>query len=325
MCGGCCLRLLRVLRREECTKPCLNSMPEGDTIFRSARALGRALAGKQVVRFETALAQLAAVDDNTPLAGRIVEKVEARGKWLLLWFSGDLILVTHMLMSGSWHIYRVVGGESERWRVPRRMMRCAIRVEDYEAVAFNVPVAKFFTARSLARDSMIPKLGPDLLSSTYDEDEARARMLAQADEEIANVLLNQRVLAGLGNVYKTEVCFLCGVHPFRTVSSLSRAEVDCLLHQSRKLIGENVQENSRVDDKIVTYTGARRTTRSADQASRLWVYGRQGQPCRRCGTAVLQRKQGPAARSTYWCPQCQPGDTLVQGWANTNGRRRVGC
>ncbi len=134
-------------------------MPEGDTIYRSARALGRALAGKQVTQFETALAPLASVDDNTPVAGRTVEKVESRGKWLLIFFSGDLILLTHMLMSGAWHIYR----PGERWRVPRRSMRCVIRVADFEAVAFNVPVAKFFTARTLERDSMIPKLGPDLL------------------------------------------------------------------------------------------------------------------------------------------------------------------
>ncbi len=294
-------------------------MPEGDTIYRSARALGKALTGKVVTHFETALAPLASVDDNMSLAGRTIENIEARGKWLMIFFSGDLILVTHMLMSGSWHIYRV----GERWRVPRRGMRCVIRVEDFEAVAFNVPVAKFFNARTLERNSMIPKLGPDLLRDDYDEAEARARVLARPEEEIASVLLNQRVIAGLGNVYKVEVCFLCGVHPFRMVSSLTPAELDCLLYQSKKLISENVQTNS--EDKILTYTGARRTTRSADQASRLWVYGRQGQPCRRCGTAVLQRKQGPDARSTYWCPQCQPGDALVQGWAVTNGRKRVGC
>ncbi len=294
-------------------------MPEGDTIYRSARALTRALTGKTITHFEAALAPLASVDDNTPIAGRTVEKVEAHGKWLLIYLSGDLILVTHMLMSGSWHIYRV----GEPWRVPRRAMRCVLRVADFEAVAFNVPVAKFFTARTLERNSMIPKLGPDLLRADYDENEARARVLAHADEEVANVLLNQRVIAGLGNVYKVEVCFLCGVHPFRKVASLSPSELDCLLYQARKLIGENVQENS--DDKILTYTGARRTTRSADQASRLWVYGRQGQPCRRCGTAVLMRKQGPDARSTYWCPQCQPGDEKVVGWAVTSGRKRVGC
>jgi len=294
-------------------------MPEGDTIFRSARALGRALTGKVVTRFETALAPLASVNDNTPVAGRTIENIEAIGKWLLIHFSDDLILVTHMLMSGSWHIYRT----GERWRVPRRMMRCAIYVDGFETVAFNVPIAKFYTARTLERHSMIPKLGPDLLRADYDEAEARARILARPDEEIASVLLNQQVIAGLGNVYKVEVCFLCAVHPFRKVASLTLTEVDDLLYQSRKLIGENVQENT--DDKTLIYTGARRTTGSSSEGGRLWVYGRQGQPCRRCGTAILMRKQGPDARSTYWCPQCQPGDTAVAGWAVTSGRKRVGC
>ncbi len=297
-------------------------MPEGDTIFRSARALGRALTGKTVTGFETALAPLASVNDNTPVAGRTVESIEANGKWLLIHFSGDLILVTHMLMSGSWHIYRT----GERWRVPRRMMRCVIRVEDFEAVAFNVPVAKFFTARTLARDSMIPKLGPDLLRADYDEAEARARVLARPDEEIASVLLNQRVLAGLGNVYKVEVCFLCGVHPFRLVSSLSSDELDCLLFQSLKLIRANVREST--EEQPLTYTGARRTTHSSSEGARLWVYARQGQPCRRCGTAVLMRKQGPDARSTYWCPQCQPsepGQAPVAGWAMVGRTRKSHC
>ena len=294
-------------------------MPEGDTIFRSARALGRALTGKVVTQFETALAPLASVNDNTPVSGRTVDNIEAIGKWLLIYFSGDLILVTHMLMSGSWHIYRT----GERWRVPRRMMRCVLHVEGFEAVAFNVPVAKFYTARTLERHSMIPKLGPDLLRADYDEAEARARVLARPDEEIASVLLNQQVLAGLGNVYKVEVCFLCAVHPFRKVASLTPVEMDDLLYQSRKLIGENVQENTA--DKTLIYTGARRTTGSSSEGGRLWVYGRQGQPCRRCGTAILMRKQGPDARSTYWCPQCQPGDIAVAGWAATSGRKRVGC
>ncbi len=297
-------------------------MPEGDTIFRSARALGRALTGKTVTGFETALAPLASVNDNTPIVGRTVENIEAVGKWLLIHFSGDLILVTHMLMSGSWHIYRT----GERWRVPRRMMRCVVRTEDFEAVAFNVPVAKFFTARTLERDSMIPKLGPDLLRSDYDEAEARARILARPDEEIASVLLNQRVLAGLGNVYKVEVCFLCGVNPFRLVASLSAQELDCLLFQSLKLIRANVREST--EEQPLTYTGARRTTHSSSECARLWVYARQGQPCRRCGAQVLMRKQGPDARSTYWCPQCQPsepGQAPVAGWAMVGRARKSRC
>src|SRR6201990_1156041 len=124
-------------------------MPEGDTIYRTARALQRALAGRVVTGVETGLAKLARVNDDAPVVGRVVEKVESRGKWCLIYFSGDLILVTHMLMSGSWHLYRV----GERWRMGRGRMRVVIRAGDemveWEAVGFNIPVAEFHTARSL--------------------------------------------------------------------------------------------------------------------------------------------------------------------------------
>jgi endonuclease VIII len=120
-------------------------MPEGDTIYRAARALQRAIGGKVVTGFETGLAKLARVNDDSPLVGRVVEKVESRGKWCLIFFSGDLILVTHMLMSGSWHLYRT----GERWGMGRVRMRVAIRTADWEAVGFNIPVAEFHTARSL--------------------------------------------------------------------------------------------------------------------------------------------------------------------------------
>ena len=275
-------------------------MPEGDTIYRAARALGHVLEGKLVTRFETALAPLASVDDDTPVAGRTVEKVESRGKWLLLHFSGDLILATHMLMSGSWHIYR----SGERWHRGRREMRAVIATAEFEAVAFNVPIAKFYTARTLARNSAIPKLGPDLLDAAFAADEAKARLLARGEEEIANMLLNQRVMAGLGNVYKSEVLFACGVHPFRLVSTLTAAEVDCIVERAKRFLEANVKDGA--GSGMVTYTGLRRTTRAADPGARLWVYRRQGKECRRCGTAILMRRQGPGARSTYWCPACQP-------------------
>jgi endonuclease-8 len=275
-------------------------VPEGDTIYRTARALGHALEGKVVTRFETALAPLASVDDDTPVAGRTIEKVESRGKWLLIHFSGDLILVTHMLMSGSWHMYRL----GERWHRGRREMRAVIATTDFEAVAFNVPVAKFYTARTLARNSAIPKLGPDLLGAEFATDEAKARLLAHGDAEIANVLLNQRVMAGLGNVYKSEVLFACGVNPFRLVSTLTATEVDCILERAKRFLEANVKDGA--EGGMVTYTGLRRTTRATDPGARLWVYRRQGKECRRCGTAILMRRQGPGARSTYWCPVCQP-------------------
>lgn len=278
-------------------------MPEGDTIFRAARALHKALAGATVMGFETAYAPLASLHDNTPVTGRVVEKVESRGKWLLIYFSGDLILVTHMLMSGSWHIYR----SDERWRLPRSQMRVVIRSEQYEVVAFAVPVARFHTARSLERSSAIPKLGPDLLKSEFAEDDAKARIRANATEQIANVLLDQKVMAGIGNVFKSEICFACGVHPFRLVSSLSDSDIDCLIDSARRLMAANVAETS--GNQIVTYTGPRRTTGKGNPSARVWVYRRQGKECRRCGTAILMRRQGPGARSTYWCPQCQPSDT----------------
>ena len=310
-------------------------MPEGDTIFRSARALNRALAGKTVTRFETALAPLASVNDDKPLAGRIIEKVESRGKWLIVHFSGDLMLVTHMLMSGSWHIYRT----GERWRQPKRRMRAVITTADFEAVAFNVPVAQFHTARSLERSSMVPKLGPDLLSEDFSAEDARSRLLAHSHDEVADALLNQRVMAGLGNVYKSEVCFACKVNPFRKVASLTEEETLCILDRSRRFLAANITDGS--GDGIVTYTGARRTTHAANPGERLWVYGRQGRECRRCGAKVLMRKQGIGARSTYWCPDCQAMPVTaevesrtatetqtaqqVEGWSIPVRRRRVGC
>ncbi len=301
-------------------------MPEGDTIFRSARALNRALAGKTVTRFDTALAPLASVNDNTPVAGRVIEKVESRGKWLIVHFSGDLMLVTHMLMSGSWHIYRT----GERWRQPKARMRAVVTTADFEAVAFNVPVAQFHTARSLERSTMVPKLGPDLLSEEFSEADARARLLAHAGDEIADALLNQRIMAGLGNVYKSEVCFACQVNPFRRVASLTPNEVDCILDRSRKFLAVNVADSA--GDGIITYTGPRRTTHAANQGERLWVYGRQGRECRRCGATVVMRKQGIGARSTYWCPDCQPmpvtadeESRAVEGWSTQVRRRKVGC
>jgi endonuclease-8 len=276
-------------------------MPEGDTIFRSARALHQALAGRQVTLFETAYAPLASVDDQTPVTGRTIEQVESRGKWLLIHFSGDLILATHMLMSGSWHIYRV----GERWKRARSHMRIVLGTADFLAVAFNVPVARFHTARTLERFAGVAGLGPDLLSRSFAADEAATRLLEYGSEEVGNVLLNQRVMAGIGNVFKSEICFACGVNPFRTVGTLRPHEVECLLATARRFLAANVADGS--GDAIVTYTGGRRTTGSNDPAARLWVYRRAGSSCRRCGTTILMRKQGPGARSTYWCPDCQKG------------------
>jgi endonuclease-8 len=307
-------------------------MPEGDTIYRSARALHKALAGHTVTAFQTGLAPLASVHDNTPITGRTIEKVEARGKWCLLFFSGDLILVTHMLMSGSWHLYRT----GEKWWMGKNRMRVAIHTADWQAVAFNVPVAEFHTARSLERNTQIPKLGPDLLSAAYTQEQGIARLKQYAQQnpeaEIAVTLLNQRVLAGLGNVYKSEVAFAAGVNPFRALATITDKEFEVMADAAHRWMKANVEDGST--GQIVTYSGNRRTTNAANRSDRLWVYGRQGQECRRCGAIVEMRKQGEQARSTYWCPQCQPWlPTANQSRQRPEGnklkltgpRRKVGC
>ena len=279
-------------------------MPEGDTIYRTARTLQKALEGKVVTAFETGLAKLARVNDDSPMVGRSVERVEARGKWCLIFFSGDLILATHMLMSGTWHIYRT----GEKWWQPKNRMRLAITCGNYQAVAFSVPIAEFHTTRSLARNSQIPKLGPFILADEFSIEAGvealRQRAASYPTEEIAVVLLNQRVLAGLGNVYKSEVAFAAGVNPFRPMSSIAEREMFAIVEAGCKFMKANVLDGS--GDAIVTYTGNRRTTHSMDMSDRLWVYGREGKECRRCGSVIMRRKQGDQARSTYWCPNCQP-------------------
>jgi len=279
-------------------------MPEGDTIYRAARTLQKALGGKVVNAFETGLAKLARVNDETPVAGRTVEKVEAVGKVCLIFFSGNLILLTHMRMSGTWHIYRT----GEKWWQPKNRMRVAITCGDYQAVAFNVQIAEFYTASSLERNSQISNLGPDVLADEFSIEAGvralRERAASHPTDEVAVVLLNQRVVAGLGNVYKSEVAFAAGVNPFRQMSTITEREMMAMMDASQRYMKANVLDGS--GGGIVTYRGNRRTTHSVDSSERLWVYGRQGQECRRCGASILMRKQGEEARSTYWCPSCQP-------------------
>src|ERR1700738_5507062 len=230
-------------------------MPEGDTIYRAARALQKAIGGKVATGVETGLAELARVNDDTPLVGRAVEKVESRGKWCLVFFSGDLILVTHMLMSGSWHLYRT----GERWRMGRGRMRVVIRTAEWEAVGFNVPVAEFHTARSLERSSQVPELGPDILSENFRVEGGVERMAAYGrenpDAEVAAVLLNQRVLAGLGVVYKSEVLFATGVNPFRAMQTITPREMESMVDVAQRYMKANVVDGT--GDRIVTYSGNR--------------------------------------------------------------------
>src|ERR1700735_3705418 len=170
-------------------------MPEGDTIFRAARTLHRALAGHTVTKFESVLPKRSRVDVDSGIVGRTIEKVEADGKWMLMHFSGGLILLTHMLMSGSWHIYR----PNEKWKRHRFHMRIVIRTPNFDAVAFNVPIAEFHTADTLRRRHAFNQLGPDVLAPEYNDAEILRRLRTHPDVEIAEALLTQSILAGIGN------------------------------------------------------------------------------------------------------------------------------
>jgi endonuclease-8 len=276
-------------------------MPEGDTIFRSARTLQRALAGKAITGFRSTYPLLTRFHDDTPLTGQTVVRVESRGKWLLMHFSGGRILVTHMLMNGSWHIYR----PGERWQKPASAMRIVLETADFHAIGFNLRVARMHTEQSLARDPGIPPAAADVLGNDFDESAAVQRLLSEPDREVGDALLRQRILAGVGNVFKSEVCFATSLHPFRTVATLSEAQAREIVATARGQLAANVLEDS--SDRIVTYRGAkRRTTREANPSANLWVYGRKGEPCRRCGTLIRRRLQGEDARASYWCPRCQP-------------------
>ena len=275
-------------------------MPEGDTVYRAAHTLNLALAGQTITSFESALPHLSRVEVDHEVVGRIVEKVEARGKWLLMYFSDDLILLSHMLMSGSWHIYR----PGETWQRRRDNMRVVIGTPKILAVAFNLPIAEFHTADSLTRREGFKSIGPSTLAENFDESEVIVRLRARPELEIGVSLLTQSLLSGIGNVFKSEICFACGINPFRAVSDLTDEDLKCLASKARKFMLANVTAAS--GDKITTYVPMRRTTGRANISERLWVYRRTGEPCRQCGDAIVSRKQGFDARTSFWCPRCQP-------------------
>jgi endonuclease-8 len=251
-----------------------------------------------VTQFESVYPALTRVAEDRPLVGRVIESVSARGKHLLIAFSGDLVLRTHMRMNGSWHLYR----PGIRWQRPARDMRVLVATAQAVAVGFNVPVAELLTARDLARHKELSALGPDLLGPAFDRGEVVRRMRARGNDAVADVLLNQRVVAGIGNVFKSEILFLARIHPFTPVSALRAADVEQLVDISREQVAANVLTRSQT---LSAVTG-RRTTRSLDPNAKLWVYSRGGKPCRRCRATIQSRKTGLDARLTYWCPHCQP-------------------
>jgi endonuclease-8 len=266
-------------------------MPEGDTIFRTAEVLRRALAGRRIT---AARAQprpgLRRVPDLSRLIGATVERVEARGKHLLIGFDNGLTLRSHLRMSGSWHRYR----PGEPWRRPMHEASAILETAESVAVAFNTPVVELLTDAELRRSVPLTSLGPDLLGREFDAEEALHRLRERNGDQLGNALLDQRAVAGIGNVYKSEVAFLERLDPWAPVRAFSDGELGGALATARRLLLANVRG------------GARITTGSGARGQGLWVYGRGGRPCRRCGTLVEQGRQGDLARLTFWCPRCQP-------------------
>ncbi|CAN5179082.1 Fpg/Nei family DNA glycosylase [soil metagenome] len=265
-------------------------MPEGDTIFRTADVLRAALVGRRVIAARAqARPGLRSVPDLSQLVGASIASVEARGKHLLIGFDNGLTLRSHLRMTGSWHRYR----PGERWRRPLHQASAILETAESVAVAFNTPIVELLTDADLRRSTPLTTLGPDLLSRSFDADEALRRLREHDAEELGNSLLDQRAIAGIGNVYKSEVAFLEGMDPWSRVGAFSDAQLRGALATARRLLQAN------------TRGGARVTTDSEARGQSLWVYGRAGRPCRKCGTLIQVHRQGDLARLTFWCPRCQ--------------------
>jgi len=267
----------------------------------------RVLAGHVVTRFETAYAHLDRVNVDTPIAGRTIERIESAGKHHLIVLSGDLILRTHMRMNGSWHLYR----HGERWWRGPQAMRVRLDTADWVAVAFDVPIAEFVTPTQLATTDPVARLGPDLLGPEFDRDEAVRRLIASARQPIAMSLLDQRLVAGIGNVYKSEVLFLSRINPFTPAGAVPKEALERMMDLARGLLKDNVIDGT--SPRIQTYRNLRMTNRASEHDESLWVYGRAGRPCRKCGTPIEMKKMGIDARSTYWCPMCQQSQQSTVG------------
>jgi endonuclease-8 len=266
-------------------------MPEGDTIFRTAAVLRSSLVGQRIV---DARAQsgpgLRQVPNLSRVVGALVDSVEARGKHLLIGFDNGLTLRSHMRMRGSWHRYR----SGEGWRLPASQANAIIETPTTVAVAFNTPVLELLTDAGLERDQALRELGPDLLGADFDIALALRRLRERGATELGNALLDQRAVAGIGNVVKSETAFIERLDPWSPVGAFSDDELRAAVLTARRLLQAN------------TGGGARVTTGNPRRGQELWVYGRAGRPCRRCGTRIETRRQGDLARTTYWCPRCQP-------------------
>jgi endonuclease VIII len=260
-------------------------VPEGDTVWLAARNLDRALRGAALTRSDFRLPQLATTD----LAGRRVVGVVSCGKHLLFRIEPDLTLHTHFRMDGTWHLYR----PGRAWSGgPEHEVRVVLSTREWIAVGYRLPVVELLPTDQ--ENLAVGHLGPDLLAPGFDTQEAVRRLAAEPARAVGEALLDQRNLAGIGNVYKTEVLFLSGLSPWRAVSDVPRLEK--VVERAQKLLLANKTRTGQV------------TTGDLRRGHDKWVYGRGGQPCRRCGTTIREAEQGtpPFARATWWCPTCQP-------------------
>jgi endonuclease-8 len=263
-------------------------MPEGDTVWLAARRLDAALAGEVLRRSDFRVPALATVD----LAGRVVTGVASRGKHLLTRLDDGRTLHTHFRMDGTWHLYR----PGERWRGgPSYEVRVVLESDRAVAVGYRLPVVELLPPGG--EDAAVGHLGPDLLGPDWDADEAVHRLRARPERPVAPALLDQRNLAGIGNLYKSESLFLRGVSPFVAVGEVR--DLRALVVLAQRLMFANREHPEQVT------TGDRRPGRSH------WVFERGGRPCRRCGTPIRSVEQAEPdrpteGRLTYWCPHCQP-------------------
>ncbi|MDQ6783104.1 MAG: hypothetical protein M3063_06625 [Actinomycetota bacterium] len=266
-------------------------MPEGDTIYRSATSLRRWLGGRTITAARSGVGGL----DARRLVGRTVDAVEAQGKHLLIRFSGDVVLHSHMRMTGSWHVYPT----GERWRRPAGQARLVLEAGNRTAVCFNAPVIELLDTHDERTHPSLRRLGPDVLRPATlvpDVVRARARARAEASPTIGELLLDQQVVAGIGNIYRCETLFLCGVHPWAPSTTAGAATIDALVATASRIMARNA-----------TGPSGSPVGRDFDAGvDRPWVYRRDGRACRRCGTTVARGILGRQARSVYWCPACQP-------------------
>ncbi|MBT8216675.1 MAG: Fpg/Nei family DNA glycosylase [Acidimicrobiia bacterium] len=258
-------------------------MPEGDTLYRAARRL-QSLVGQTATVEGTARA---AQEWSGRLSGRRITSIFSRGKHLVVVFEGDLAVRSHLGMTGVWHLYRT----GEQWRKTPGKARLVVTTADHVAVCFAAPEVSAGLLGDI--EAEMAHLGPDLLADDFDPSEAAGRAPASPADSVADLLLDQRVMAGVGNVYKSEVLFLERLHPETPPDSLTSEQLTGLAARARKLLWAN---RSRPTRNTTGYG------RNAD----LWVYGRNRRPCRRCGTNIERRELGELQRSTYWCPRCQP-------------------